>query len=125
MSGHSDHVELTVQRTEILRGDLLHLARNQWERVDQVGHGACIDAGEGLVEKDDAGVLEDQAREQGPLELAARERSDRPGLEAGESHRREGGGHVVDASAEAAPGAGAPPGCPPSTTSSTSPTATT
>ena len=54
---------------------------------EQVVDGALVDRGEGLVEQHHRGVLQDQAREQGALQLAARERVDAAPLEAQQADR--------------------------------------
>ena len=46
------------------------------DQRDEIGDGLAIDGAERLVEQDDGGVLQEQAREQHALELAARERAD-------------------------------------------------
>ena len=56
-------------------------------RSQQIGRGALVDGGERLVEHDDARVLDQQAREQHALHLAARQRADGALLEAGQADR--------------------------------------
>ncbi len=48
------------------------------DQRQEIADGAGVDARERLVEQNDRRVLYDQAGEQGALELAARERPDRP-----------------------------------------------
>src|SRR5262245_5318834 len=55
-------------------------------QVEQVGRGLGIDRIERLVQHDDARVLQQQAREQHALHLAAREGSDGASLKTGEAH---------------------------------------
>lgn len=52
------------------------------DEVDQVGDGSCVDGVEGLIEQDEIRILHQYPREQRPLQLAARQRVDRPLLEA-------------------------------------------
>ncbi|GMA77443.1 hypothetical protein GCM10025880_38600 [Methylorubrum aminovorans] len=73
------------------------------DQCEQVGGGALVDAGEGLIEQDDPRVLQDQPGEQRPLELPAGEGADRPVLEAGEPDRRERVDQVRALAGEAAP----------------------
>src|SRR5262245_65174866 len=54
--------------------------------IEQVGRGLDIDCVERLVEHDNARVLQQEAREQHPLHLAAREGGDDASLETGEAH---------------------------------------
>ena len=46
-------------------------------RRDEIGDGLGVDGAERLIEQDERGVLQQQAREQHALELAARQRADR------------------------------------------------
>ena len=56
----------------------------------QVGDGLGIDGGKRLVQQDEVGVLQKHAGEQHALELADRERVDRPALEARKPDRLDG-----------------------------------
>ena len=49
-----------------------------------------VDGGEGLVEHDDAGVLQQKPREQHALHLPARQRADGAALETGQSDSSDG-----------------------------------
>ena len=79
-------------------------------QVEQVGRGLGIDGVERLVEHDHARILQQEAREQHALHLAARERRDGAALEAGEA---DGGDRLLDRCArlavDAAEQAGAAP----------------
>jgi hypothetical protein len=79
-------------------------------QVEQVGRGLGVHRVERLVEHDHAGVLQQQAREQHALHLAARERRNPAILEAGEA---DGGDRLLDRGArgavDTAEGTGAPP----------------
>ena len=59
------------------------------DQRDQVADGLGVDRVERLVEQDDLGVLHQHAREQRALQLAARQRVDRPLLETFEADRRQ------------------------------------
>ncbi len=58
--------------------------------VEQVGGGLGVDGRERLVEQDQRRVLQQKAREQRALHLAARQGRDRPALEARQADRRDG-----------------------------------
>ena len=59
------------------------------DQRDQVDDGLGVHRVERLVEQDDLGVLHQHPREQRPLQLAARQRVDRPLLEPFEADRRQ------------------------------------
>ena len=73
---------------------------------DELGDGLGIDGAERLVEQDEGGVLQQQARKQHPLELAARQGAHRPvgEIEQPERSKRPGDGAPA-CSIEPAPGA--------------------
>ncbi len=99
------HIEV-VQRRQ--HGALLAVPAPH--QIQQIGGGLGVDRVERLVEHDHARVLQQQAREQHALHLAARQRADRPLLEAGEADRRERLlDRVAHLAADAAEQAGAAP----------------
>ena len=51
------------------------------DQVEQIARGPGVDRGERLVEQDQARILQQQPREQDALQLAARQRADRPRAE--------------------------------------------
>ena len=82
--GALDHVEI-VQDGDHGAGFVMPAA----DEIEQVGGGLGVDGGEGLVEQDHGRVLQEQAGEERPLHLAARQGRDRAPLEADEAHRRQ------------------------------------
>ncbi len=58
--------------------------------LEEIGYGPVIHGVEGLIEEDDGCVLEQQAGEKNPLELALREIADGPALKTLQSHRGQG-----------------------------------
>ena len=62
----------------------------------QVGDGLGVDRGERLVQQHEVGVLQQQPGEQHALELADRQRVDRPALEAAQPDRFDGMLRIVD-----------------------------
>ena len=71
------------------RHDRAPLAMPAQDELQQVGRRPHVDGRERLVQQDQLSVLQQHAREQHPLKLAARQRSDRPLLEPVESDGRE------------------------------------
>ena len=71
-------------------------ARQRWITDHEVVDGLGIDGGKRLVQQDEIGVLQQQAGEQHALELADRQRVDRPALEARQADRFDGVLGIVD-----------------------------
>lgn len=59
-------------------------------QADQVADGLFVDGVEGLVEQDQIGILHQHPGEQGALQLPARERIERPGVETRQPDRAQG-----------------------------------
>src|SRR5262245_28273137 len=65
------------------------------DQRDEIGDGLAINAAEWFVEKDDGGILQEEAREHHALELAARERADETVGETLQADRRERAADLV------------------------------
>ena len=112
--GH--HLARDQQRHGEMRAHLLHvmqrgehgasLAVPAQDQRDEIGDGLGVDGAERLIEQDERGILQQQAREQHALELAARQRADRTVPEVLQADGGERAGDLrVARGVEAAPGA--------------------
>ena len=82
--------EMPSHQLEVVRDDddRAAFAVPALDQRHQVADGLGVDGVERLVEQDQLGVLHQHARKQRPLQLAARQRVDRPLLETGEADGR-------------------------------------
>ena len=109
-SSVSGNIDLTRSRSCSAAITVRFSACQRMHQIEQVGGGLGVDRVERLVEHDHARILQQQPREQRALHLPARERADRPLLEAGEADGRHRVAHLLAlALADAAEQAGVAP----------------